>query len=66
MNIQLNGERYEIPTAYTITELLNELEIPINGVAVEVNLNIIKKDKFAATLINNGDSVEIVNFVGGG
>jgi thiamine biosynthesis protein ThiS len=66
MNIQLNGERYETPTAHTITELLNELEIPINGVAVEVNLNIIKKDKFAATPLNEGDSVEIVNFVGGG
>ncbi|MBF0542073.1 MAG: sulfur carrier protein ThiS [Nitrospirae bacterium] len=66
MIIKLNGENYEIPYICSIEELLIKLNIAKNGVAVEVNLNIIKKISYNTFMLNEGDSVEIVNFVGGG
>jgi sulfur carrier protein len=47
-------------------ELLNELRIEPGQVAVEVNLSIIKKADYSTFRLNDGDKVEIVNFVGGG
>jgi len=52
--------------AKTIVELLQELEINPQRVVVEVNLEIIKRDRFSEYKIKDGDSIEIVNFVGGG
>jgi sulfur carrier protein len=47
-------------------ELLDELHIKKEQVAVEVNLSIIKKDKYETFKLHDGDTVEIVKFVGGG
>lgn len=74
MIIRLNGEKHEIlnigicgvPNQITINEFLKSLDISADRVAVEINLNIIKKTDYNTVLINEGDSVEIVNFVGGG
>ncbi|KJR40937.1 ThiS, thiamine-biosynthesis [Candidatus Magnetoovum chiemensis] len=66
MDIILNGESYRVKAASTLTELLNELNIHPQRVAVEVNLQIIKKANYEHHSLNDGDSVEIVNFVGGG
>jgi sulfur carrier protein len=65
MKIKLNGEAHET-SSRTVAELLAEMNIPRQGVAVEVNLNIIKKAEYEGFTIYEGDSVEIVNFVGGG
>jgi len=65
MNIKLNGDAHQT-SSRTIAELLVEMEIPRQGVAVEVNLNIIKKADYETFQISDGDAVEIVNFVGGG
>ena len=66
MKIRLNGDPYELPGAMTIQQLLDRLQIDPRRVAVEHNLTIIKRDRQAATMIDEGDEVEIVNFVGGG
>jgi thiamine biosynthesis protein ThiS len=50
----------------TVLELLDRLSIDPRRVAVEHNLTIIKRDRYATTTIGEGDEVEIVNFVGGG
>jgi sulfur carrier protein len=65
MNIKLNGEDRQIACG-TVAELLTEMEIPRQGVAVEVNLKIVKKADYDSCAICEGDVVEIVNFVGGG
>jgi sulfur carrier protein len=65
MNIKLNGEAHQT-SSRTIAGLLAEMEIPRQGVAVEVNLKIIKKSDYDGHALNEGDVVEIVNFVGGG
>lgn len=50
----------------TVTGLLESLEIDPGRVAVEVNLKIIKRCDFGEQKLSEGDTVEIVNFVGGG
>ncbi|GAB6183948.1 sulfur carrier protein ThiS [Thermodesulfovibrio hydrogeniphilus] len=65
MKIRVNGIDMDV-NSRTLKELLDELKINPDRVAVEVNLQIIKKDKFSEFEIKEGDSVEIVNFVGGG
>ena len=66
MQITLNGDRYEVAGPLTVTELLAQLEIDARRVAVEHNLTVLKRDAFGATIVHEGDEVEIVNFVGGG
>ncbi|GAQ95798.1 thiazole synthase/sulfur carrier protein [Thermodesulfovibrio aggregans] len=65
MKIRVNGSEMDVK-ATTIAELLQELEINPQRVVVEVNLEIVKRDKFNDYKIKEGDSIEIVNFVGGG
>ena len=64
--IQLNGDPYELPAPATIADLLARLEIDARRVAVERNFVVIKRDLYAATNVEEGDQIEIVNFVGGG
>ena len=66
VTITLNGDRYDIPAPVTVTALLEALAIDARRVAVEHNLAIIKRAAFNDTVVREGDSVEIVNFVGGG
>jgi thiamine biosynthesis protein ThiS len=64
--ITLNGEAHELPGPLTVTELLERLQIDVRRVAVELNLNVVKRALFDGTMVREGDQVEIVNFVGGG
>ena len=66
MTRRLNGEPFEIPGPVTISALLAELKIDPRQVAVEHNLAVIKRDRYAATIVEDGDEIEIVKFVGGG
>ena len=66
MTITLNGDRFEIMRSLTVTELLAHLDIDPRRVAVEHNLIVLKRDALDRAVIQEGDSVEIVNFVGGG
>ena len=64
--IQLNGDPYEINDGTNLNELLNELKIQKNKVAIEVNGEIVEKNKFTNLILNKDDKVEIVQFIGGG
>ena len=64
--IQLNGDSYEISAGTNLNELLNKLKIQNNKVAIEVNGEIIHKDKYPKFVLNKDDKVEIVHFIGGG
>lgn len=66
MRLKINGETREDVKASTVAELLEELKIQPERVAVEVNLSVIKKQDYERTALDDGDAVEIVNFVGGG
>ncbi len=66
MKLTVNGNENEYKDDLTILGLLEVLDIEPGRVAVEVNINIIKKANYQEYLLKDGDSVEIVNFVGGG
>ena len=66
VQITLNGEPFEIERPLSVVALLDKLEIDARRVAVEHNLTIIKRQRFPEVIVNDGDQVEIVNFVGGG
>jgi len=66
LQIRLNGDPYELAGPLTVAALLAQLEIDARRVAVEHNLVVLRRAAFGETLIGDGDSVEIVNFVGGG
>jgi thiamine biosynthesis protein ThiS len=66
LTITLNGDSFDLSGPLTVTELLASLEIDPRRVAVEYNLVVLKRAAFDATLLSEGDNVEIVNFVGGG
>lgn len=66
MNIVLNGEKREVPNNLTVIGLLEFLKIQQQRVAVELNTEIVKKDKYGMTAIREGDSIEVVSFMQGG
>ena len=66
MRITLNGDSYELGEPMTISRLLARLDIDPRRVAVEHNLVVVKRAAYASTMVQAEDTVEIVNFVGGG
>ncbi len=66
MKIRVNGEEREIAGGLSIARLLDELQIRPGRVVVELNRDIIARDAHGSTLLNEGDALEIVHFVGGG
>ena len=66
LRITLNGDPHEVAGPLTVADLLVQLEIDARRVAVEHNLVVLKRDLLASTAVQDGDEVEIVNFVGGG
>ena len=66
MTIKLNGDPHQIPGPLSISALLAELAIDARRVAVELNMDVVKKAAYDSSVVKDGDEVEIVNFVGGG
>jgi thiamine biosynthesis protein ThiS len=66
VNITVNGDPLDVPGPVSVTALLESLAVDARRVAVEHNLVILKRTAFDATIVREGDTVEIVNFVGGG
>ena len=66
MRVKINGEDHEIDDGLTLTALLESLQIRPGRVVVERNRDIVPRDSYNATLLNDGDTLEIVHFVGGG
>ena len=66
MTITLNGDPVDVAGPLTLTALLEHLGIDARRVAVEVNLDVIRRASYDTTEIRDGDQVEVVNFVGGG
>ncbi|SFC17846.1 sulfur carrier protein ThiS [Ruminococcus albus] len=63
--VKLNGEQREL-SGKTVTEILNENGYDPKRVAVELNLEIVPKSQYDSMILKDGDSVEVVSFVGGG
>ena len=66
MRLTINGETRELPDETTIAAMLDVLGVRRDGVAVEVNREIIPRSRHGEVKLRGGDVVEIVTFVGGG
>ncbi|PHS28640.1 MAG: thiamine biosynthesis protein ThiS [Robiginitomaculum sp.] len=66
MNITLNGEAHAVEAGTTIATLIEALNIPLVKVAVERNLSIVSRSSFDQVILQKGDRIEIVRFIGGG
>ena len=66
MKIKINGEEKQIADGLSINALLESLQIRPGRVVVERNRDVVQRDLFGATMLVEGDALEIVHFVGGG
>jgi sulfur carrier protein len=64
--IQLNGSKLELKNKYSIATLLKKYKIDSKKVAVELNGEIINRNKYKLINIKNKDKIEVVHFIGGG
>ena len=65
MRIQVNGDTREV-AARTVLALVEELGFDVRKVAVERNLTIVPRSLHGETALEDGDRIELVQFVGGG
>jgi len=66
MLLHINGESREFPDGMTVAALVGQLGMKPDRVAVELNLEIVSRTKWEATILKDGDKLEVVHFVGGG
>ncbi len=66
MKLVVNGENKAIQGAATLSELLTEFRINPKTVVVEHNRAVVPRERFPSQRLQEGDTVEIVRFVGGG
>ena len=66
MQIHVNGERRELKDESQLSDLLQELSLAPERVAVELNHEVVRRNDWPNTILKEGDRVEIVHFVGGG
>ncbi|MFD3156240.1 sulfur carrier protein ThiS [Haloimpatiens sp. FM7330] len=62
----INGKEMDFESQITIEKMLEKLNVSKDKVVVEVNFEIIPKEKYKDRVLNKEDKVEIVAFVGGG
>ena len=69
MKLHINGEERDFadaPPAFTLSVLVEKLGMKVDRVAVELNRDIVPRDRWAETTLHDGDRLEVVHFVGGG
>jgi thiamine biosynthesis protein ThiS len=66
VTIQVNGQPRAVSNGTTVADLLRELEIKPDRVAVELNLEIVDRQGFETRYLEEGDRLEILSFIGGG
>lgn len=66
MQIQLNGKERDVRDGITVAELLTEMNIHPERVAVLVNQEIVKKPSYASAILQGGDAVEVLTVMAGG
>ena len=66
MQVRINGESREVADGSTLSDLIDELSLAPQRIAIEVNQQIVRRDEWPQTVLSDGDRIEIVHFVGGG
>jgi thiamine biosynthesis protein ThiS len=69
MKLHINGDERnfsDAPESFTLAALIESLGMKADRVAVELNREIVPRDRWTEAALNDGDQLEIVQFVGGG
>ncbi len=66
IQVFINGKKKVFYERNSLSELLKNLKISNNGIAIEINYTVIPKSQYKSTFIKNNDKIEIVQFIGGG
>jgi sulfur carrier protein len=66
LNLRLNGEDREVVDNISLKELVTQLELTPERIAIELNQNVVRRADWPSTVLKENDQVEIVHFVGGG
>ncbi|MGD8728865.1 MAG: sulfur carrier protein ThiS [Gemmatimonadota bacterium] len=62
----MNGKERELDAGHTLTSLLESLDLHPGMIVVELNRDIVDRDRYAEVGVSDGDTIELVHFVGGG
>lgn len=66
LTLTVNGDPLSLPGPASVAALIAHLQLDTRKVAVELNREIVPRSTYASTMLNSGDSLEIVHFIGGG
>lgn len=66
MQITVNGETRDVSPGVSLLELIDELGLNAKAVVAQRNGDIVVRTDYAATVLTDGDEIELVRFVGGG
>lgn len=66
IHIRLNGKERELDAGHTLTSLLESLDLHPGMIVVELNREIVDRDRYGEVGVSDGDTIELVHFVGGG
>ena len=66
MNLRINGEDREVVDNVSLKELVTQLDLTPERIAIELNQHVVRRADWPSTVLRENDQVEIVHFVGGG
>lgn len=66
LHVRVNGEDRELEEGVSVAALLDSMSLEVNGIAVALNMEIVRRGEYGDTQLSDGDEVEIVRAVGGG
>lgn len=66
IRVRVNGEDRELPAGLSVVELLERLDLEPGLVVVERNREILERARYGGVPVEQGDTLELVHFVGGG
>jgi sulfur carrier protein len=66
VQVEINGERRELTAGVTVADVIGLLDLNRRRLAVEINREIVARDSYGDRVLQEGDVLEIVQFVGGG
>ena len=66
IKITVNGKQMQVIPKFSLKSLITKLKMPLNKIAIELNMKIIDKKNISRIQLKKGDKIEIVHFIGGG
>lgn len=66
LEIIVNGQPVSLAEPMTVEQVLDNVDVPPNYLAVEVNAEVVPREEYASRMVRSGDELEVVTLVGGG